>query len=151
MNKREIKNFLKAKSLTELSDFNKIHIGCVAVLKSKVIGVGYNTYKTHPKQKHFDSYRELTVNGAVDKMHSLHAEISCLISIKNDNIPWDKVELYIYRKKYSKPFGLARPCPACMQMIKSKGIKHIYYTTEDGLAYENLAMNLLEEDSIESN
>ena len=67
MTKREIKNFLKAKSLTELSDFNKIHIGCVAVLKSKVIGVGYNTYKTHPKQKHFDSYRELTVNGAVDK------------------------------------------------------------------------------------
>lgn len=45
-----------------------------------------------------------------------------------------------------KPFGLARPCPACMAMIKNLGIKKIYYTTDDGFAFEQLETELLEED-----
>ena len=34
---------------------------------------------------------------------------------------------------------MARPCPACMAAIKDFGIKNIYYTTDDGMAYENVS------------
>lgn len=146
LKKRHLNFFKKAKSMTELSDFNKIHIGCVAVYSNKIIGVGYNTYKTHPTQKEYDDkYRILDKGNNISNLHSLHAEISCLTSIKKD-IPWDKVEIYIYRKMSKRPFGMARPCPACMAMIKDKGIKHIYYTTNDGFAYEQLEQNFLEKD-----
>ena len=33
---------------------------------------------------------------------------------------------------------MSRPCPSCMAAIKDMGIKHIYYTTNDGFVYENL-------------
>lgn len=33
---------------------------------------------------------------------------------------------------------MSRPCPNCMAAIKDLGIKHIYYTTNDGFVYENL-------------
>ena len=33
---------------------------------------------------------------------------------------------------------MSRPCPSCMAAIKDMGIKHIYYTTNDRCAYENL-------------
>lgn len=145
LTKRNLTFFRKAKSMTELSDFNRVHIGCVAVYSGKIIGAGCNKYKTHPIQKKYDSYREIHLGNNVSNLHSLHAEITCLTSIKKD-VPFDKVELYIYRKMTKKPFGLARPCPACMAMIKNLGIKKIYYTTDDGFAFEQLETELLEED-----
>lgn len=140
---KNYKFFKKAKSMTELSDFNKIHIGCVAVYAGKIIGVGCNTYKTHPMQKEYDKHRSLDVSNNVSYLHAMHAEINCLTSIKKD-VCWDKVELYIYRKMSRKPFGMARPCPACMAMIQDKGIKHIYYTTNQGFAYEQIQSNIFE-------
>lgn len=35
-------------------------------------------------------------------------------------------------------FKLARPCPSCMAAIRDIGIKHVYYTTDDGYAYEKI-------------
>ena len=43
---KDIIFFKKAKSAANLSDYNKEHIGCIAVYRGKVIGVGYNTNKT---------------------------------------------------------------------------------------------------------
>lgn len=148
LTKRNLIGFKNAKSMTELSDFNKVHIGCVAMYKGKVIGAGCNTYKTHPTQKKFDKYRELHISNKVSGLHALHAEISCITSIKKDDIEWGKVELYIYRKMSKQPFGMARPCPACMAMIKDKGIKKIFYTTNDGFAFEQLERDILEEDLV---
>ena len=68
----------------------------------------------------------------------LHAEIKCLSQIKDIDINFSKVKLYIYRIRNDQPFGLSRPCPSCMAAIKDLGIKDIYYTTNDGYAYERL-------------
>lgn len=40
---------------------------------------------------------------------------------------------------------LLAPCPSCMAAIKDLGIRHIYYTTNDGYAYEEVENNRLEE------
>lgn len=47
ISKTDRRYFLKARNIADLSDFHKIHIGCVAVYQGKIIGVGYNTDKTH--------------------------------------------------------------------------------------------------------
>ena len=54
------------------------------------------------------------------------------------SVDWSRVTLYVCRLRNDRPYGMARPCPACMAAIQSLGIKHIVYTTNDGFAVENL-------------
>ena len=131
--KSDMNFFTKAYKVAEISDYEKINIGCIAVYQGQVIGLGCNSNKTHPIQKKYNRYR----NGE-DFIPKLHAEISCLNQIKHLNINFSKVKLYIYRIRNDQPFGMARPCPSCMAAIKDLGIKNIYYTTNDGYSYERL-------------
>ena len=130
--------FEKAREVATISDFSKFHIGCVAVYQGQVIGLGYNCNKTHPTQKFYNRYREQSEN----MLPKLHAEISCLNQIRNLDINFSKVKLYIYRIRKDQLFGLARPCASCMAAIKDLGIKEIYYTTNDGFSYEKLEKNI---------
>ena len=103
--------------------------------KNKIIGQGYNSDKTHPLQQ---LYNQLRFEDDGVSPHKLHAEMHALIPIRNLDIDWNKVSVYIYRIKKSNKngFGMARPCLSCMGLIKELGIKEINYTTEDGFANE---------------
>ena len=131
--KSDMDYFKKASKVAEISDFDKINIGCIAVYQGTIIGVGFNTNKTHPIQKKYNRYR----NGE-DFIPKLHAEINCLNSIRHLDINFTKVKLYIYRKRKTAKYGMCRPCPSCMAAIKDLGIKNIYYTTNDGYVYERI-------------
>lgn len=135
----DYKYFIKARQVATISDYPKIHIGCVAVYQGQVIGLGCNCNKTHPVQKFYNRYREPSES----MLPKLHAEISCLNQIKHLDINFSKVRLYIYRIRKDQPFGLARPCPSCMAAIKNLGIREIYYTTNDGYSYEHLEKNIV--------
>lgn len=126
--------FEKARQVASISDFSKTHLGCIAVYHGQIIGLGCNTNKTHPTQKYYNRYRKPSDS----MLPKLHAEISCINQIKNLNINFSKVRLYIYRIRKDQPFGLSRPCPSCMAAIKDLGIRDIYYTTNDGYSYERL-------------
>ena len=52
MTKTDQKFFQKARQIASISDFKKIHVGCVAVYQGNIIGIGCNTNKTHPMQKY---------------------------------------------------------------------------------------------------
>lgn len=130
----DYKYFNKAKKLADISDYHRVHVGCVAVYQGNVIGSGCNCNKTHPAQKFYNKYRKHTS----EPPPKLHAEIRCLNKIKNSGINFQKVRLYIYRARKDQPFGLSRPCPSCMAAIKDFGIKNIYYTTNDGYAHEQI-------------
>lgn len=132
MTNMDYKYFSKARRAAEISDYHKTHLGCVAIYQNQVIGIGCNCNKTHPMQKYYNRYRKND-----DRLlPKLHAEISCLNGIKNLDVNFSKVKLYIYRLRNDKSYGLARPCPSCMAAIRDLGIKDIYYTTNDGYAYE---------------
>lgn len=133
LTKTDMHYFDKASKVAEISDFAKINIGCVAVYQGTIIGVGFNTNKTHPMQKKYNRYR----NGE-NFIPKLHAEINCLNSIRYLDINFSKVKLYIYRKRKSAKYGMCRPCPSCLAAIKDLGIKHIYYTTDEGFVYERM-------------
>lgn len=134
MTKSDFKYFSKARQAATISDYSKIHVGCIAVYHRNIIAIGCNCNKTHPTQKFYNRYR----NRSKELLPKLHAEISCLNAIKNLNINYSRVKLYIYRIRKDQPFGLSRPCPSCMAAIKDLGIRDIYYTTNDGYVHERI-------------
>ena len=132
---QQMRFFDRAVTTASLSDFSRFHLGCVAVLKNKIIASSPNKMKTHPTQAEYDKYRNFNCVSDVKNMHSLHAEIACLSMIKKD-IDFRDLELYIARIRKDGVLGMARPCPACFNYMKKLGVRMIYFTTNYGYASE---------------
>ena len=137
--KQQLKFFNNATKVAMESKFDVYHLGCIAVLKNKIIAASPNKLKTHPVQKQYDSYREFNCLNDLKNMHSLHAEIACLNSLKYQNINYKDVELYVVRIRRDGNYGMARPCIACSNYIKNLGVRKIFYSTNYGFAYEEWA------------
>lgn len=135
--KTQMKFFQKTAEVADTSCFDVYHVGCIAVLKNKIIALSPNKLKTHRLQAEFDKYRNFNCISDPKNMHSLHAEIACLSSIKKD-INYKDLDVYIVRRLKSGGFGMARPCAACMPYIKSLGVRNIFYSTNYGFAHEEL-------------
>lgn len=123
-----------AKKVSELSTFHRknVKIGCLIVSGHRIISSGYNSDKTNPIQKKYNRLRF-----SEETPHRLHAEISALLPLLNNkDIDFSKVKLFTYREKADHSLGKSRPCKSCMALIKDLGIKHIYYTTDDGYCHE---------------
>ena len=133
--KRDVKMIHNALNMAEMSDYHKYHIGCVVVQKGKVLSASFNSSKTHPVQKMYNKYRYSGDNTP----HSVHAEIHALSQIADADVNWKQVTVYVARKRNQDgQYGMSRPCPACMNMIKKLGIKNIVYTTNFGIASEEI-------------
>lgn len=143
LSRADMRYFQKAHQAAEISDYKRTHVGCVAVYQGNIIGIVCNTNKTHPMQKYYNRYRYYPQTSYF--YPKLHAEINCISSIRHLDINFSKVKLYVYRTRCDQEYGIARPCPSCMAAIKDLGIRHIYYTTNDGYAYEEVENNRLEE------
>lgn len=63
INKSDYRYFEKARQVADVSDFARTHMGCVAIYQGRIIGIGCNTNKTHPKQDYYNQFRELHNNG----------------------------------------------------------------------------------------
>ena len=143
MNKRDYRFFELARQEASRSSFDRFHVGCVIVYKGHIIGRGTNSDKTHPLQKKYNKERHFNHNGTKPIKHSVHAEIAALSSIPypiQENIDWSKVKIYTFRIAPGKKLrqGLSRPCDACLAAIRDRGIRHIYYSTSDGFAREEI-------------
>ncbi len=93
--------------------------GCIIARGSRVVSKGWNKSKTHP--------------AAVD-YHSrhLHAELSAIVGANESDLRGsDLFVCRIFRRPDGK-LGMSRPCTKCMKLIKTAGIRRIYYTTEEG-------------------
>ena len=132
LKKRDLYYFKKAYEISCLSDFPRVHIGCIAVYKKDIIGIGYNSRKTSPIQSKYNALgkRILLSNNGKPVNEYLHAEIDCLNMIRNMDIDFSKVRLYISRKNCWNELACCRPCSACEYAIKELGIKSVYYTDD---------------------
>ena len=134
LTKRHRAYFKAAKAIAELSDFPRVKIGCCAVYKHKIISSGCNSMKTNPTQKKLNAHRF-----SVDTPHTIHAELACLLSLINrKDIDFGGVSLYIYREFKSGDLALARPCASCEALIRSLGIRNIYYTGNQSYISEEI-------------
>lgn len=124
--------FKAAKAVSSVSDF-KLKMGCVVVYKHKIISSGCNGYKTHPLQQKYNKYRFEADEGK----HCIHAEADALLSlIWRKDIDFSHVTIYVYRQYKNGELAIARPCESCMALIKSLGIRNIYYTNNGGYSHE---------------
>lgn len=127
---RQMRNLRRAAQVANTSDFH-VQVGAVAMCGTRILSFGCNSAKSHPMQADFSQSRSAAYN--------THAEIACLAPLRTrKDIDWSKVTLYVCRLRHDRPYGMARPCPACMAAIQSLGIRHIVYTTNDGVASENI-------------
>ena len=143
------RNLLRAKGVSECSDFPRQKIGCILVQGNRVLAVGYNCTKKNPMQKRYNRYRnfeEDSVNNG-----SIHAEMQILIKTKYWNVDWNNTVLYIYRefKRNHKP-ALAKPCLACSYALWGRGITEVYYTDHtNSKGYSKLSWDFINNEKTE--
>ena len=141
ISKFDKKVFKLAYKVAKTSDFETFHVGAVIVYKKRIIGIASNSDKTHPMQAKYNKYRQFNKTKNEVK-HSVHAEIAAINSIPyvigREVQDWSKVKIYVARvcPGHDSGVGMARPCAACRKALQDLGIKHIYYTTDEGYAYE---------------
>lgn len=107
----------KAKNLA-VNNGRQYHLAAILRRNGKVIKIGENTNKTHPRFKR--QYADGTWGS------HMHAEMNVLRFAQ----PGDEIEVMRFAK--SKQFAMAKPCKWCTEHIKSAGIKRVKYTNGDG-------------------
>ena len=102
-----------------LSNGRCYHLAAILRRKGRVVRVGVNSDKTHPRfKRRYDdgSYAA-----------HMHAEMDAIRFAE----PGDELEVMRFRKSDNK-YAMAKPCAHCMKHIKSSGIKKVTYTDENG-------------------
>ena len=94
--------------------------GCIAVKNGRIIGRGYNNYRTTSN------------DGFIQNCMTCHAEISALRQVSKLNKDFKKVSLYIVRVDHNKCLKSSAPCIDCMKHILRLKIKRIIYSNEQG-------------------
>lgn len=95
------------------------HVAAILRRNGRVIKIGENTDKTHPRFKR--QYADGTWAS------HMHAEMNVLRFAR----PGDELEVMRF-KKCNHAFSMAKPCSLCMKEIIKAGIKKIRYTNWDG-------------------
>lgn len=137
MNQRTKRGIESACRASKESEFPRYHLGAALYYKGVLLATGCNSTKTSPLQKRLNAEREFDPNQSC-VVNSLHAEIRALSKVKYLDIDFSKSTLYVYREYANGNKAMARSCPACMKYIKELGIKHICYSTADGIAEERI-------------
>lgn len=92
------------------------------VEKNKIISIGINKEKSHPLQKEFSRFTNMTY---------LHAEIDCLKSVNKFDI--NKTTLYILRIDKNGHYANSAPCKGCQEYLNQIKIKRIVYSITKGI------------------
>lgn len=90
-------------------------VSAVIIKKNKIVSVGFNSLKTHPK---------------MNSEKTLHAEVSAVLRAKRQDIAGATV--FVLRSTRSGKVGMAKPCEICDRILRISGIKNVYYTTSNG-------------------
>lgn len=139
----DYKMFDKAKQIASTSTYDGHSLGCVITYKGHIVSMASNSNKTHPLQRKYNKkYRKFN-KSEKPIMDLAHAEILALANIPypiEQNIRWNEVNVYVYRISPGKrlQMGLARPCAACLAALRDKGIKNLYYSSDDGFIFEEI-------------
>ena len=110
------------------SSLSKKKVGAILLHKNRVVAKGVNKEtKTHPLQAKFAE-----MVGLHEKIY-LHAEIDALVSNRSN---CDTIVVARLGGHSGEEIRNAKPCPVCSLALKQQGIKHIYYTTDEGFLYQ---------------
>jgi deoxycytidylate deaminase len=110
--------YTKAKKLA-LSNGRDYHVAAILKRNGRIIKIGENTSKTHPRFKR--QYEDGTWGS------HMHAEMNVLRFAQ----PGDELEVIRFRKS-DHVWTMAKPCSTCLREIERAGIKSVRYTNWKG-------------------
>jgi len=110
--------YYEAKNLA-FSNGRTYHLAAILRRNGRVVKVGENTSKTHPRFK-----RQYADGSWASHMH---AEMNVLRFAEEG----DEIEVMRW-SKCQKHSTMARPCSLCMSHMKKAGIRKVRYTNWDG-------------------
>ena len=110
--------YYRAKELA-MNNGRTYHLAAILKRDGRVIRIGENTHKTHPRFKR--QYSDGTWGS------HMHAEMNVLRFSR----PGDEIEVMRFTK-CGKHMTMAKPCPLCEEEIKKSGIKKVKYTNWEG-------------------
>jgi deoxycytidylate deaminase len=109
--------FLRIAKIESEKSLAPYKLGCVIARKRRILGRGYNVYKTHPTL-------------GVGYHGFFHAETKAIQDALSRGHDLEGATAYIYREGGL----LAKPCVHCQKILKSFGITEFVYT--QGITYE---------------
>ena len=110
--------FLRIAKIESQKSLAPYKLGCVIAKKRRIIGRGYNLYRTDPRM-------------GVGYHQFYHAETKALKDALSRGHEVEGATAYIYREGGL----LAKPCVHCQKILKSFGITEFVYT--QGIKYES--------------
>lgn len=108
----------KATELSKLSDCKMKH-GAVIVKNGKTISIGINSNTNDPQ------YLEDRVAA---KHSSIHAEVAALNAVRKSDL--SGATIYIARTNNRGEQRMSKPCNACQNALRHRGVKKVFYTIE---------------------
>ena len=135
MRKHEVRFLRLAEQIAITSKHPSFKIGAVVAHKSILFAFAANEVKSHPLQKQMNIYRFSEMDTC---KHFLHAEVSALLKAKRSKQDLTHATLFVVRKDGNGQYAMARPCPACLHVIQTLGIRTIIYSTSNGFIKEIL-------------
>lgn len=112
----------KLKLLRQKSNHHSQKMAAIIIKRGRILGVGFNTLKTHPASPHF--------------FKSSHAEFNCINKVKNKGL-LKGATIIIYREDASGDMVLAKPCKSCQKLLNRFGISKIVYSNNGCFIFEN--------------
>ena len=110
--------YYEARNLA-LNNGRTYHLAAILRRKGRVVKIGENTNKTHPRFK-----RQYADGSWASHMH---AEMNVLRFAQ----PGDEIEVLRF-SKCNHQRTMAKPCSLCLKAIKDAGIKRVRYTNWEG-------------------
>ena len=110
--------YYRARKLA-MTNGRQYHLAAILKRKGKVVRIGENTNKTHPRFTR--TYDDGTIAS------HMHAEMNVLRFAQ----PGDELEVMRFLRG-GFDYAMAKPCSICMKFIQEAGIKRVKYTTPTG-------------------
>ena len=100
------------------SQHKQHRLGAVIVKGHRILSTGFN---------------EIRPSRVLDT-ETLHAEASAVLKLLKEDRLGDLIGADIFVTRYTRggAIGLSLPCPHCMELLRSVGIKKVHYTLDDG-------------------
>lgn len=96
------------------SEFYSHRVGAAVFIGSRLISMGHNKHKSHPK----------------NRCWSQHAEFDSLIHLVGENL--SRAILFVARLTRTDKVSCAKPCEICQEFINQFNIRRVFYTNHKG-------------------
>jgi deoxycytidylate deaminase len=96
--------------------------------KNKIVSIGLNSLKTHPKNLKYNYVNKLNEN--ISDIVGTHSELSAVIKLGKEDC--SDLTLVNTRINRNDELDFSAPCSGCCDMIKQLNFKNVYFSNNKG-------------------